>query len=584
MRPRRKRVFAFVSLLMLAGCGRRSADRESPAANLVSDFVYSSLGLYPVTATASGYHSHGNISLDEKLDDYSESGIARQREFYRSMDARLRALSRESLPPEDRADYDIIQDQVALSLLELDSIQNWRHNPTMYVELIGNALFNPFMLNYAPKETRFRNIIARMGQIPGFLEVAKRNLTNAPQIWSEVAREENAGNIGLIDKTLRAEAPPALKAEYDRAAATALSALRSFQNWLETGLSKRSDGWRLGTDHYSRKLRFALGTVLSPAQLLKEAEAELESTRLRMHEIAQPLYSKLNPGQPDKDLNRVVSAVLGKIAEDHATPHTYMATARSDLDECRRFVREESIVTLPPRDNLRVIETPEFMRGIYGVGGFNSAPPLEPQLGAFYWLTPIPDNWPKERIDSKLREYNRYGLKILTIHEAMPGHYVQLEYANEIHPITRRVLRSVFGNGPYVEGWAVYATEVMLDEGYLNNSPELHLTFLKQQLRMIANAILDVRMQTMNMTDEEAMGLMLDQTFQEKEEATAKLQRAKLSSAQLPTYFVGYREWVKLRREYQKRKGNEFELREFHERALRAGAVPMRALSELLMR
>ena len=142
---------------------------------------------------------------------------------------------------------------------------------------------------------------------------------------------------------------------------------------------------------------------------------------------------------------------------------------------------------LEPRSNLQVIETPEFMRGIYAVGGFNPAPALEPQLGAFYWITPIPQTWKPERVESKLREYNFYNLKLLTIHEAMPGHYVQFEYANDMQPQSRRLLRSVFGNNPYVEGWAQYATQVMLDSGFLNNSPELRLTFQKQELRVLAN-------------------------------------------------------------------------------------------------
>lgn len=164
----------------------------------------------------------------------------------------------------------------------------------------------------------------------------------------------------------------------------------------------------------------------------------------------------------------------------------------------------------------------------------------------------------------------------------MPGHYVQLEYANGVQPLARRVLRSVFGNGPYVEGWAVYATEMMLDEGYLDNSPALRLTFLKQQLRVAANAILDVRMQTMNMSDQEAMKLMTEDTFQEKEEAAAKLQRAKLSSAQLPTYYLGYREWVKVRDAWRRRKGANYRLYEFNDLALKEGAVPMRTLAKLL--
>ena len=182
-------------------------------------------------------------------------------------------------------------------------------------------------------------------------------------------------------------------------------------------------------------------------------------------------------------------------------------------------------------------------------------PRWNPNSGAFYWITPIPGNWPKDRIESKLREYNTYGVQELTIHEAMPGHYVQFEFANAVQPKTRRLLRNLFGNGPYVEGWAVYTQQLMSDEGYLNNSAALRMTFLKQMLRVITNTILDIRIQTMGMTEQEALDLMMKDAFQEKEEATAKWQRAQLSSTQLPTYFVGWRGWLRLRAEAEKRPG-----------------------------
>jgi uncharacterized protein (DUF885 family) len=222
------------------------------------------------------------------------------------------------------------------------------------------------------------------------------------------------------------------------------------------------------------------------------------------------------------------------------------------------------------------------MRGAYAVGGFSPAPALQPELGAFYWITPIPDTWPKDRVDSKLREYNFFKLKLLTIHEAMPGHYVQFEFANDVQPKTRRLLRSIFGNGPYIEGWGQYATQMMLDEGFLGHSPEMALTFAKEELRVIANAILDIRLQMLNMTDEEAMDLMQKQTFQEAEEARAKLQRAKLSSAQLPTYFVGWRGWLKARDDFKQLKGASYTLADFNDRALKDGAVPLPVLSTLL--
>jgi len=277
----------------------------------------------------------------------------------------------------------------------------------------------------------------------------------------------------------------------------------------------------------------------------------------------------------------VIGEVLAKIAERHSTRESYMDDARQDLAEARAFVEEKRLLTLPARENLQVIPTPEFMRGIYSVGGFSAAPALEPQLGAFYWITPIPADWPKERVESKLREYNYYKLKLLTIHEAMPGHYVQMEFANNVQPESRRVLRSVDGNGAYIEGWAEYATQAMLDEGFLGRSPELALTFAKERLRVIANAILDVRLHMLDMTDQEALDLMEKQTFQEKEEATEKLQRAKLSSCQLPMYYVGWRDWLRVREQYQ-RKHASSSLSDFHDWALKEGAVPLPALRRLL--
>jgi uncharacterized protein (DUF885 family) len=222
------------------------------------------------------------------------------------------------------------------------------------------------------------------------------------------------------------------------------------------------------------------------------------------------------------------------------------------------------------------------MRGIYAVGGFNPAPALEPKLGAFYWVTPIPVKWEQARIDSKLREYNFYNLKLLTIHEAMPGHYVQGEFANAVQPKSRRVLRGVFGNTPNVEGWAQYATQTMLDEGFLDHSPELQLTLLKQELRVLANAIIDIRMQGRHMSEQQALELMEKETFQEHEEAVAKIQRAQLSSAQLPAYLVGWRDWIRVRDQYKASKGASYRLHDFHDAALKEGAVPLPVLGRLL--
>ncbi len=540
---------------------------EAHADALVNDFVYESLALAPATATFAGYHVHKGVRLDSVWDDYSPAGIARVRGFNLGLSHQLDSLQGAALDAERQADLDIVRDSVGLNLLEFDHIQAYRHNPTVYVELIGNGLYNLYVLNSAPAGERFGYIIKRLQRLPALVAQARANLLDAPEVWNRVAREENDGNIELIDKTLRAATPDKLKSGYSAAAAPALKSLRDFNAYLADTLSKKTSDWRLGAENYRQKCGFYLHTGKTPAQLLAVAEHDLAATRAEIARLAAP---------------RTPEEALADVASQHATPATYMDEVRQTLAQSTAFVKKKDLLTLADNSNLAVIDTPVFMRGVYAVGGFNAAPALEPQLGAYYWVTPIPADWPQARIDSKLREYNHYTLHQLTVHEAMPGHYVQAEYANRIQPLARRVLRNIWGNNAYIEGWAVYAQQMMTDEGYLGHDPKMRLAMLKQMLRGEANTILDVRLQTMGMTDSQALELMIKQTYQEREEATAKLQRAQLSSCQLAVYYAGSQGWNEVRAHYRERHPKDFSLKKFHEAALNEGAVPLATLDRLL--
>lgn len=574
------RIIWIMAAAMVAGsCGQRVEDFGA----LREEFVYETLALSPVSATAAGYREHKGRKLDEELDDLSGAGLERQRRYWRDWAKRLQRVDEAELDGEARADLSLMRNQTEWALLELDELRSWERNPTVYVELLGHALFTPYAVEYAPAEARWGHIIARLKAAPKLLEAGRANLKRAPGVWRQVAKEENEGTIALVEKTLREAAPEGLRADYERAAEPALKAMHEFNGFLDGLPDEGEEAWRLGAALYEKKFRLAMGGTRTVEEALKEAEEDLRAFRKRMFEIALPLHAQWFQGErPRVDLNLIVGRVLDRIAEKRPRRARYFEEAQKTLDETRAFLREnpEKLLAAPPNDNLKLIETPPFMRGIYGVGGFSPAPALQPELGAFYWLTPIPDDWSEERAESKLREYNDYSLRILTIHEAIPGHYVQFEYANRIEPESRRLLRSLFGSGVYVEGWAMYSTEAMLDAGYLNGSPELRLTFLKQMLRAIANAILDIRLHTKQMTADEAMALMMTQTFQEREEAEAKWRRARLSSCQLPTYYAGYKEFKRLRAALEGREG--FRLKEFHEKALEAGALPMRTLGELM--
>jgi uncharacterized protein (DUF885 family) len=567
---------------LVALLGAAAPSNEDEVRRLADEFTYESLALDPVGATTQGYHEHHGTNLDELWDDFSTAGVERARVFFRRELDDANRLSSTQLPPELAADVDVVKLSCESELLELDRIQAYRHNPTVYVELIGNGLYSPFIFNYAPEAERLKRITARIEKIPAFLEIAKKNLLDAPKVWADVAVEENEGNLDLVDHAIRDKVPADLKSRYDRAATAAIAALKAFDRFLQRDLSRSGD-WRLGPQLYAEKFRLVLATGDTPPRTLADAEAKMRSIREDMHRQALAVYPTFFPGQqPPDDLNSVVSQVLDKVAQKHATPASYFEQAKRDLADTTRFVEEHHLLALPRGFELDVIPTPMFMRGIYGVGGFSQAPALDPKLGSFYWITPFTPDMTRERVESKLREYNAWGLKILTIHEAMPGHYVQFEYSDQVQPEWRKLLRELNSNTPYVEGWAVYATEMMIEQGY-DDTAEMRLTFGKQMLRVVANTILDIRLQTMGMTDQQALDLMIKDTFQEREEAVKKLQRAKLSSCQLPTYFVGWRAWDRLRDEYRKKEGASYRLDEFNERALREGPVPMPILTKLTL-
>jgi len=575
---------AVVLGLALAGCGRRTTSPQDFGA-LTEEFVHSTLALSPVAATAAGYHRHNGVLLDERLDDVSAAGMEARRKHWQEWLDRLGRIDEAGLDEQARADLGLMKNLCEAALFEHHTEQNWRKNPTYYVELLGTALFTPYSLEYAPAGDRWRHVIARLEAAPAFLEAARGNLVSSNPVWTQTAVEENEGTLDLIEKEFPAKVPEALRERYQQAAGRAAEAMRGFNAHLKTLPDAGPEGWRLGKEKYARKFDLAFCGLAAPEQLLKEAEAAITDLRRHMFKVALPLHSKYYPAHRDPvDLNLIVGEVLEKIAQKHSKPERYFADAQRTLEEAREFLKSKAdrIVALPPNDNLQLIETPPFMRGIYAVGGFNPAPPFEPQLGAYYWLTPIPKDWPKERVESKLREYNQYGLRLLTIHEAIPGHWLQFEYAARVEPAPRRLLRSLYGDGAYVEGWAVYSTDLMVREGYLNGDPELELTHCKQLLRAIANAILDIRMHTMGMADEEAMELMTKRTFQEKEEAQAKLRRAKLSSCQLPTYFAGFQAWQRLRAAAEKQAGAQFRPGEFHRSALALGALPVPAAAKIL--
>ncbi len=577
------------------------AEASRKFADLSDQFVKESLVLSPVSASAAGYHKYVDaqtgetVELDAKLDDLSPEAAAKRRDFFAQWRNRFRSETPlNTLGPEDAADWRLIDDQIGRELLEFDEIQSYRHDPTIAVELIGDAIFLPLTQDYAAKDVRLGHVLSRIRQIPRAINQAELSLVDADPIFIKTAIEENAGNVDLIEHTVadQISVDSPLNEEFDRDAAPAVAALQDFDRWLKDDLAARPTvrTWRLGTYFYDKKFKLEMETDVTPEKVLADAERDLASVRMEMYELAVPMHKEMYPNHTDhsnlvahEQQNRVISEVLDKIADDHPRRDQLQTTIQSDLEDIARFIREKKIVTIGTLDNLKVIPTPPYMRSVFSVAGFHSAPPLEPKAEAEYWVTPIDPKTPEDKVESKLREYNNFALYWLSIHEALPGHYVQFEHLNKMKPERRRLLRSLYANGPYVEGWAEYIAQVMMDEGFLHNDPRFRMVMRKIRLRVVSNAILDIRMHTMAMTDEQALDLMTNEAFQTQAEADGKLLRVKLTSAQLPTYYVGIREWLEFRKAYQAAAGKSFNLLTFHDRALDEGPLPVPVVQKLLM-
>jgi uncharacterized protein (DUF885 family) len=590
----------FAATALLAGAPHRAAAEAfrctlSPSESLpekANRFLLATLTFVPVEATQAGYHGDASHPLDSLLDDNSAATIAAEHDLLTAGEA---CFSQAHAPsPEDSADLALLIDNIHSSLFQLDTLQSYRYRPQDYVEMIGSGLFFPLTSTSGNEADRLTAVVARMEQIPKILNQARQNLKEADPVYIQTAIDENGGNVSVVNQVGAMIAPGSpLRPRYDAASKAALAALESYGNWLRDDLTKRPHTitWRTGPEHYARIFAFALGpgTHETPDSVLAAAERDLDIVRKEMYTVALPLHKQWFPEHNDHAglsgdalENKVVSEVIDRINSDHCAPADLLSTVREQAKGIRAFLVEKDFLTLSTRDNMKIVPTPEFLRGAFSVAGFHSAPALDPTQEAEYWVTPIDPKAKPEQTESRLREYNNWMLQYLTMHEALPGHYTQFEHANSVEPVSRRILRGLLGSGSYEEGWGEFAVKLMEEAGYANHDPRFVLMVQKIRLRVITNAILDIRMQSRNMTDDEALSLMQEKAFQTRAEAEGKLLRAKLSSGQLITYYVGYHQWLALREHVQAKQGASFNLKRFNDAALDEGPLPIPLLEPLL--
>jgi len=580
------RTFLFVGAIVISAlfaCGMVSAIAQEEDGKLSAFFQrYQEIHFQQEPSEATGLGDHRFDHLLEDLSHTSREGWAAH--MRQSLDALPRQVDYARLTRAGQVDFEIFQQSLVRSLWMTENTRPFEQDPRTYGGYLSDSVYLLLSQSSLPKETNIANCLARMAQIPRVAAAAKENLRNPPRELLETAIRQNQGAIGFFERGIFEEVGKTPQMAALRTSAAGVAAcLKDYQKFLENDLRTQAQGdWRLGKERFYRKLELELDAGLTADQVLSDAQTEFDRVQREMFVIARQLWSRFFPKQalpPDDALGRraAIRQVLERIGKDHGQPENLVRDVRRTVDRIKGFIRERDILRLPEPDICKVVEMPEFKRG-NSTAYMNSPPPLDPQAKGYYAVSPPPKDWDARRVQSYLEEYNRNMLQILTIHEAYPGHYVQLEYANRIPSPIRRVLQS----GVYVEGWAVYTEQMMLDQGYGEGDLALRLTQLKFYLRAVANSILDHKMHCDGMTDDQALELLVDQAYQSDGEARLKVIRAKQSSVQLSTYFVGRMAMYRLRQAVERELGDKFNLGRYHEALVGTGPVPVKYLPELV--
>jgi uncharacterized protein (DUF885 family) len=570
-------IIAAAAALSLAISNTFATSQDDAFQKVAHDYVEQYLKANPEQATELGDHR-----FDGELTDYSSEARAKDLATQKEFRDKLNAIDGSQLTGANNIDFRILKENIDYEIFRAEELKEPEWNPLVYMQSLANSLYLLVARDFAPAEKRIPSLRQRLEKIPGVIAQAKANLQHPPRIHTETAIEQTQGAINLVRTDLAPLLDQAPQTKKDLAALQdkTAAALEDYKKWLQNDLLPRSDGdFRLGAEKYRKKLHFALASDLPMEEIMKRAKADLEQTQTAIYETALPLYKKYFPNadqQSFADKHKVTAAVLDKLAEQHPNDSAVVDYAKKVVAEATDFVKRHDVVSVPNMP-LDVIAMPEFKRGV-AIAYCDAPGPLEKNGKTLFAVAPTPKDWSKERKESFFREYNNYMIRDLTVHEAMPGHFLQLARSNEFRAPT--LVRAIFQSGPFIEGWAVYCEQVMAEQGY--GGPEVKMQQLKMRLRTICNAILDQSIHAGNMSEQEAMDLMTKAAYQQEGEAVAKWKRARLTSAQLSTYFVGVTEHLDLRAAEQKKLGDQFNLKKYNDQVISYGSPPVKYVRELM--
>jgi uncharacterized protein (DUF885 family) len=576
-----KKLITLLSIVIFASCGGEKK-QENVAQNqdvkfdaYKEQFIQALWKQYPGWASSQGFHKYDSVLVIPNQEQRDK-----ELAFCKNNLDSLKQFELKSLSDNNKTDYYMIDNQLNSAQWYINEYKSYEWNPSDYnvcgsfAEMLAN--------NYDSLDTRLHNFYLRMKNVKSYYETAKSQIKNPTVEHTQLAIDQNSGGASTFDADLedaldKSHLVAKDKEEILTRAAEVTAAISDYVKWLKELKNETPRSFRLGKELYAKKFEYDIQSSYSAHDIYKKAVEHKADLHKQMFEITKTLWPKYlkNKKMPEDNL-LAIKELIDVISVKHVQADSFQTEIEHQIPRLVSFIKEKNLIYIDPSKPLVVRKEPAYMAGVAGAS-ISSPGPYDKNGNTYYNVGSF-SGWDKARIESYLREYNYYILQILNIHEAIPGHYTQLVYSNQ----SPSIIKSVFGNGAMIEGWAVYTERMMLENGYGNNEPEMWLMYYKWNLRSTCNTILDYGVHVNNLSKEDAMHLLVDEAFQQAAEAEGKWKRVSVTQVQLCSYFTGFTEIYDFREELKKKQGDKFNLKQFHEKFLSYGSAPVKYIKELM--
>lgn len=590
-----KKTLAIILLSFLFSCGTKdnnsNTDTNAASKDIAFDsfknsFVEELWKMYPGWATGLGYHKY-----DTALVIPTEKRRMEEISFAKQYIDSLNNYAEENLNENNKTDRSLILNFLNGSIWSNADFKSYEWNPSEYN--IGGSISELLNNKNETLENKVRAAVTKVGKFEAYYNAAKSNIKNPTKEHTELAISQLKGTIGfletsLVDSINTAKLGPHESDKYNADVKIGITQIKNYVAFLEDILKSKAPlkDFRIGKELYAQKFKYDIQSSYSPEEIYNKALTRKAELLKDMSVLTKKLWSKYmkNTSMPANE-NEATKMLINEIAKTHVSREKFQSEIERQIPILTNFVKTKNLLYMDPSKPLVVRKEPEWMAGVAGAS--ISAPgPYDKNGDTFYNVGSLAAYSPEEA-ESYLREYNKYILQVLNIHEAIPGHYAQLIYSNQ----SPSIIKSIFGNGAMVEGWAVYTEKMMLEEGWAKNTEingqveedEMWLMYNKWHLRVVCNTILDYSIHNLNMNKEAGLNLLMNEAFQEKSEAEGKWRRATLSQVQLCSYFAGFSEIYALREEIKKIEKDKFDLKKFHEKFLSYGSAPVSEIKKLML-